>query len=191
MSAEKLAEWLRECLPAFKNAAMVRLNDWRSADATVREARDDLKKAAEWEKALAAHEAEQEQPNLYTSPKLRALIDRVEAEQRAEPSVMVPLSVLVDASQALGNFVSDLGWGADDMQAMDNLDAYIAPHYTETQAEQAVQASMTWKYKGHNSHLNEDDYECSSCKTEWGFSIHTDPDKQKIGCPRCKLPYRK
>lgn len=38
----------------------------------------------------------------------------------------VPLQVLKDASEALGHFVSDHGWGDADMQAMDNLDAYIA-----------------------------------------------------------------
>ena len=42
--------------------------------------------------------------------------------------VRVPLQVLKDASEALGNFVSDHGWGDADMQAMDNLDAYIARH---------------------------------------------------------------
>lgn len=42
--------------------------------------------------------------------------------------VRVPLQVLKDASEALGNFVSDHGWGDTDMQAMDNLDAYIARH---------------------------------------------------------------
>ncbi len=42
--------------------------------------------------------------------------------------VLVPLTVLEDASRAIGHFVSDEGWGAEDMQAMDNLDAYIAQH---------------------------------------------------------------
>lgn len=42
--------------------------------------------------------------------------------------VRVPLQVMKDASEALGNFVSDHGWGDADMQAMDNLDAYIARH---------------------------------------------------------------
>lgn len=42
--------------------------------------------------------------------------------------VRVPLQVLKDASEALGNFVSDHGWGDADMQAMDNLDAHIARH---------------------------------------------------------------
>ena len=42
--------------------------------------------------------------------------------------VRVPVQVLNDASEALGNFVSDHGWGDSDMQAMDNLDAYIALH---------------------------------------------------------------
>lgn len=42
--------------------------------------------------------------------------------------VLVPLQVLHDASDALGNFIMDHGWGDSDMQAMDNLDAYIARH---------------------------------------------------------------
>lgn len=42
--------------------------------------------------------------------------------------VRVPLQLLKDASEALGNFVSDHGWGDADMQAMDNLDACIAQH---------------------------------------------------------------
>lgn len=47
--------------------------------------------------------------------------------------VRVPLQVLKDASEALGNFVSDHGWGDTDMQAMDNLDAYIARHDAKAQ----------------------------------------------------------
>ena len=50
--------------------------------------------------------------------------------------VSVPLQVLTDASEALGNFVSDHGWGDDDMQAMDNLDAYIARHDAKAQKGQ-------------------------------------------------------
>lgn len=42
--------------------------------------------------------------------------------------VPVPLSVLEDAARALGCFVSDEGWSDADMQAMDNIDAYIARH---------------------------------------------------------------
>lgn len=49
--------------------------------------------------------------------------------------VRVPVQVLKDASEALGNFVSDHGWGDADMQAMDNLDAYIARH-------EAIDAAM-------------------------------------------------
>lgn len=48
----------------------------------------------------------------------------------------VPVQVLRDASDALGNFISDHGWGDDDMQAMDNLDAYIARHDTRAQKGQ-------------------------------------------------------
>ena len=49
--------------------------------------------------------------------------------------VLVPLQVLHDASDALGNFIMDHGWGDSDMQAMDNLDAYIARHSALTAAQ--------------------------------------------------------
>ena len=60
--------------------------------------------------ALAAHDAEQ--------------------AAKAVPAgfVLVPVEVLEDAATAIGHFVSDHGWSAEDMQAMDNLDAYIARH---------------------------------------------------------------
>lgn len=45
---------------------------------------------------------------------------------QAEGWVMVPVDVLKAASESLGSFVSDHGWGDADMQAMDNLDAYLA-----------------------------------------------------------------
>lgn len=48
--------------------------------------------------------------------------------------VLVPLQFLHDAS-ALGNFIMDHGWGDSDMQAMDNLDAYIARHSALTAAK--------------------------------------------------------
>ena len=50
--------------------------------------------------------------------------------------VSMPVQVLRDASEALGNFVSDHGWGDADMQAMDNLDAYIARHDAKAQKGQ-------------------------------------------------------
>lgn len=52
----------------------------------------------------------------------------------AHGNVLVPLCVLEDAAEAIGNFVSDHGWGDSDMQAMDNLDAYIARHKTNAAA---------------------------------------------------------
>ena len=62
-----------------------------------------------------------------------AEIERLRAQlaQRV-PEVGVPLNVLEDASAALGNFCADLGWGDSDMQAMDNLDAFIARHKAMT-----------------------------------------------------------
>ena len=65
---------------------------------------------AELREALAAHDAEQ--------------------AAKAVPAgfVLVPVEVLEDAATAIGHFVSDHGWSDEDMQAMDNLDAYIARH---------------------------------------------------------------
>ena len=54
------------------------------------------------------------------------------SEAKAGGWVAVPVQVLEDASEAIGNFVSDHGWGDSDMQAMDNLDAYIAAHKART-----------------------------------------------------------
>lgn len=65
---------------------------------------------------------------------LRALYDHPAPSVPADV-VRVPVQVLKDASEALGNFVSDHGWGDADMQAMDNLDAYIARH-------EAIDAAM-------------------------------------------------
>lgn len=48
--------------------------------------------------------------------------------------VLVPVEDVAAASTALGNFVSDHGWGASDMQAMDNLDAHLAQHRARLQA---------------------------------------------------------
>lgn len=59
-------------------------------------------------------------------------IDAALSEAKAGGWVAVPVQVLQDASEALGNFVSDHGWGDSDMQAMDNLDAYIATHKART-----------------------------------------------------------
>lgn len=51
-----------------------------------------------------------------------------QAPAEAHGDVLVPLTLLEDASSALGNFVSDHGWSDEDMQVMDNLDAFIAEH---------------------------------------------------------------
>lgn len=87
---------------------------------------------AGWDAALAA------QPTNATTPpggsqaaEPGGAQARVVAPSPAEAhggAVLVPLAVLEDASRALGAFVSDEGWADADMQAMDNLDAYIARH---------------------------------------------------------------
>lgn len=60
--------------------------------------------------------------------KPRPLVNDASAQQAVpEGHIAVPVNVLNDASRALGNFVSDHGWSDADMQAMDNLDAYLAP----------------------------------------------------------------
>ena len=43
-------------------------------------------------------------------------------------TITIPIDVAEAAAEALGNFVSDHGWSDSDMQAMDNLDAYIQRH---------------------------------------------------------------
>ena len=43
-------------------------------------------------------------------------------------TITIPIDVAEAAAEALGNFVSDHGWSDSDMQAMDNLDSYIARH---------------------------------------------------------------
>ena len=52
--------------------------------------------------------------------------------------ITIPIDVVEAAVEALGNFVSDHGWTDSDMQAMDNLDAYIARH----KANQAARAEL-------------------------------------------------
>lgn len=44
---------------------------------------------------------------------------------------------------------------------------------------------MYWTYKGHNNHLNEDDFECSECKRETGFPTYVDPNKSMMCCQVC------
>ena len=59
---------------------------------------------------------------------LRAMADELDGAAQHDPvnGVRVPLDVLEAAESSLGRFCSDLGWGDDDMQNMDNLSAYIA-----------------------------------------------------------------
>lgn len=49
-----------------------------------------------------------------------------------------------------------------------------------------VKPPMFWKYAGHNSHVNEDDYRCSACNRTWGFPTYCDPIVDEIGCPHCE-----
>lgn len=50
---------------------------------------------------------------------------------------------------------------------------------------------MQWKYKGHNNHVNEDDYECTSCGKEWGFPSYVDPNEKQKDCFMCGDKYEK
>lgn len=76
-------------------------------------------------------------------------------------AVLVPLAVLEDASRALGAFVSDEGWGDADMQAMDNLDAYIARH-------KANAAAYKGQPKAHGDERAAFEAEMR-CEEEWGL----------------------
>ena len=64
----------------------------------------------------------------YTADQMRDYARAALAANVPADHVTVPLSLLEGASSAIGHFVSDHGWGDEDMQAMDNLDAYIARH---------------------------------------------------------------
>lgn len=44
------------------------------------------------------------------------------------PGVFVPLETIEAAIESLGSFCSDQGWGAEDMQNMDNLISIVAQH---------------------------------------------------------------
>lgn len=94
-----------------------------------------------YQRALEENESlKAQQPQAEAVQYTRADLDRaysaglVEGErlaiQQAEAVppgyVLVPLDVLVAASESLGNFVSDHGWTDADMRAMDNLYAAIA-----------------------------------------------------------------
>lgn len=68
--------------------------------------------------------------------------------------VLVPVEVLEDAATAIGNFVSDHGWSDEDMQAMDNLDAYIARH--KANAAPATPAQMV-----------SEDFQCADHDSPW------------------------
>ena len=59
-------------------------------------------------------------------------------------TITIPLDVAEAAAEALCNFVSDHGWADSDMQAMDNLDAYIQRHKaSRTELAKPVEASYT------------------------------------------------
>ena len=47
---------------------------------------------------------------------------------------MVPVSVLENATSSLGAFCSDEGWGQDDMDNMDAVDAELAKYYARLSA---------------------------------------------------------
>ena len=93
------------------------LDAWENAD------REVMSQEPELSKQLKNINSAMEDADTHPAPSVRAGV------------VRVPLQVLKDASEALGNFVSDHGWGDTDMQAMDNLDAYIARH-------EAIDAAM-------------------------------------------------
>lgn len=78
---------------------------------------------ADWRKAWAAARA--------------ALSEPAPSVGVPEGYRLVPIDVLRDASNALGNFVSDHGWAQQDMDAMDTLYSYIAvaPSLVEISAE--------------------------------------------------------
>lgn len=72
----------------------------------------------------------------------------IQSPAEAHGDVLVPLTLLEDASSALGNFVSDHGWSDEDMQAMDNLDAFIAQHKANAAAHVEPKGTpVAWEYE--------------------------------------------
>lgn len=60
-------------------------------------------------------------------------------------TITIPLDVAEAAAEALCNFVSDHGWADSDMQAMDNLDAYIQRHKaSRTELAKPVPVEQNW-----------------------------------------------
>jgi hypothetical protein len=80
---------------------------------------------------------------------LTAQVEILRAQLAAQgPDVRIPLDVLEEASAALGNFCADLGWSDTDMQAMDNLDAFIARHKAILSAAPSQQAPTNCRHCG-------------------------------------------
>lgn len=101
-------------------------------------------------------------------------------------SVLVPLAVLEDASSSLGHYLSDRGWSDEDMQAMDNLDAYIARH--KANAASNVQPKGT-AARIRAEALEEAARQCEEVKAEterWACGADTGMyDHQAQGAENC------
>ena len=69
--------------------------------------------------------------------------------------IAVPRWVLERASESLGSFVSDHGWAQVDMDAMDNIDAYLArsPTPPAEPAEPHSQRPQRMRRERHNVEL--------------------------------------
>ena len=107
---------------AWRRAADER-DQLKATTEPVHQIRKAFSQDAEW----AWRDATEEAFHMHPEKHRRILYTRPAPSVPADV-VRVPLQVMKDASEALGNFVSDHGWGDADMQAMDNLDAYIARH---------------------------------------------------------------
>lgn len=75
---------------------------------------------------------------------VRQLLSEQAQQAQGVPAgcIAVPVHVLNAASDSLGSFVSGHGWSDADMQAMDNLDAYLAPPEVQGMLAAAPQAEQ-------------------------------------------------
>ena len=77
------------------------------------------------------------------------IADLEAAQPECQPlTVLAPIKDLENAIESLGKFCSDQGWGASDMQSMDNLIAIVEQHKAAQSKRQPLaddQVKEVWR----------------------------------------------
>ena len=95
-------------------------------------------------------------------------------------TITIPIDVAEAAAEALGNFVSDHGWSDSDMQAMDNLDSYIARHKAiRAELAKPVEPINTYTAVKRLRQALRDDLDYA-----WGWHCNVAMTAYDAGCPR-------